>query len=224
MQRIPEIEVIGQPTDARRFNEVMGKSPVQAEYRHLAREVAANLPQGGKVLDVGTGTGFVAVEVASLLRQKVQVIGLDLSEAMLSLAAENAAARGVSAFVTWRMGDAKSMPFETGEFDFIVSSGSLHHWDEPRRVFDEIARVLKPGGGCLVRDSKRLLRRRERLFAWLIGLSIPADFRKHYWGSIRSSYTSDELRQVLGRSRLQGWRVMEDIMDIMVLKECGKSQ
>lgn len=218
MQRIPETEVIAQPTDARRFNEVMGKGPVQAEYRRLARDVAAMLPKGGKILDVGTGTGFVAVEVARLLREKGQVIGLDMSNAMLNLAAENAAARGVSAFINWRVGDAKNMPFETGEFDFVVSSGSLHHWDEPHRVFDEIARVLKPGGGCMVRDSKRLLKRRERLFAWLIGLSIPADFRKHYWGSIHSSYTRDELRQVLGCSRLQGWRVMEDIMDILVLK------
>ncbi|MBN2146982.1 MAG: class I SAM-dependent methyltransferase [Anaerolineales bacterium] len=219
MQRIPETEVIGQLADARRFNEVMGKGLVQAEYRRLAQDVATMLPHGGKVLDVGTGTGFVAVEIANLLREKGQVIGLDLSDAMLSLAAENAVARGVSAFITWRVGDAKNMPFEVGEFDFVVSSGSLHHWDEPRRVFSEIARVLKPGGGCLVRDSKRLLKRCERLFAWLIALSIPADFRKHYWASIRSSYTSNELRQMLQRSRLQGWRVMEDWMDIAVLKE-----
>ncbi len=217
--RIPEAEVIEQATDARRFNEVMGKGPVQAEYRRMARDVAARLPDGGKILDVGTGTGFVTIEIANLLRGKAQVIGLDLSQAMLSLAAENAAARGVSEFVSWRVGDAKNMPFEAGEFDFVVSSGSLHHWDEPRRVFDEIARVLKPGGGCLVRDSKRLLKRRERLFAWLIGLSIPADFRKHYWGSIHSSYTPDELRQLLQTSRLQGWRIAEDVMDIFVAKE-----
>jgi len=218
MERTPEAEAIEQASDARRFNQVMGKGLVQVEYRRLAREVAAMLPNGGNILDVGTGTGFVAIEIACLLRDKAHVIGLDLSQAMLSLAAENAAARGVNDFVSWRIGDAKEMPCETGEFDFVTSSGSLHHWDEPRRVFDEIARVIKPGGQCLVRDSKRLLRRRERLFAWLIGLTIPADFRKHYWGSINSSYTPNELCQVLQSSRLQGWEVMEDVMDIVVLK------
>jgi len=220
MDRIPEQEVIQQIEDARRFNQVMGKGLVQHEYRQLARDVVAmGIPAGGNILDLGTGTGFVAIEIARLLDRKAQVIGLDLSEAMLALAAENAARNGVAGAITWRIGDAGKIPFADGELDFVVSSGSLHHWEKPLVVFNEIARVLKPDGQCLVRDSKRLVRLAPRLFAWVIGLTIPTDFRKHYWGSIRSSYTPGELRQILGRSRLQGWRLMEDVMDLMVVKE-----
>ncbi|MBN2004315.1 MAG: class I SAM-dependent methyltransferase, partial [Anaerolineae bacterium] len=79
--------------DARRFNEFMGSNRFrQQEYRELAQRVAGmGIPDGSKVLDVGTGTGFVAIEVAKLLRERsVQVVGLDLSPAMLTLAAENA--------------------------------------------------------------------------------------------------------------------------------------
>jgi ubiquinone/menaquinone biosynthesis C-methylase UbiE len=220
MERIPEQEVIQQLKDARRFNQVMGKGLVQREYHQLARNVEAmGVPAGGKILDLGTGTGFVAIEIARLQGSNAQVIGLDLSEAMLTLAAENAAQKAVADRITWRMGDADRMPFADGELDFVVSSGSLHHWEEPLLVFDEIARVLKPDGQCLVRDSKRLTHFGSRLFAWVIGLTIPPDFRKHYWGSIRSSYTSDELRWILQRSRLQGWRIEEDVMDLVVVKE-----
>jgi ubiquinone/menaquinone biosynthesis C-methylase UbiE len=70
----------------------MGNRFRQHEYRALAREAAAlGIPPGSKVLDVGTGPGFVAIEVArSLQGTGCQVIGLDLSEVMLALAAENA--------------------------------------------------------------------------------------------------------------------------------------
>lgn len=217
MQRIPEQEAIRPLADARRFNQVMGARYIQREYQKLAHDVLAmGVPMGGQVLDVGTGSGYVAIQVAGLLQGKAQVVGLDLSESMLRLAAENAAGRGLAAAITWRVGDARQMPFPGAEFDFVVSSGSLHHWDDPAAVFREIARVLKPGGKCLARDSKRLTQAAPRLLAWAIGLSIPPDFRKHYWGSIQASYTRSELEVILRRSGLQNWRVEEDVMDLMV--------
>jgi ubiquinone/menaquinone biosynthesis C-methylase UbiE len=221
MERIPESETIAEVTDARRFNEFMGSNRFrQQEYRRLAREaVALGVPPRGKVLDVGTGPGFVAIKVARLLQGTgCEVVGMDLSTAMLTIAAENAAKEGLNGTLTWREGDAKAMPFDDGEFDLIVCNDSLHHWVDPLPVFDEIARVLKQDGKCIVHDSKRLEKWTARLFSRLIGRMIPADFRMHYWNSIRSSYTPDELRTVLGRSRLQGWHIVEEFMDLMVVK------
>jgi ubiquinone/menaquinone biosynthesis C-methylase UbiE len=220
MERIPENEAIAEMQDTHRYNQVMSGRLVQHEYRRLARDVVEmGVPPGGKVLDVGTGPGFVALEIARLLRGSAQVVGLDLSRAMLTVAAENARREGLGDALAWREGDAKAIPFDDGEFDFVVSSGSLHHWDDPLVVLDEIARVLKDDGQCIVRDSKRLQRWGPRLFAWAIGMTIPRDFRVHYWGSIRSSYTGDELSQILQRSRLKGWRIVEDVMDVMIVKE-----
>jgi ubiquinone/menaquinone biosynthesis C-methylase UbiE len=145
MKRIPENEAIAEMEDARYYSKMMSGWLVQHEYRALAREVARmGVPPGGRVLDVGTGPGFVAIEVARLLRGNgCEIVGLDLSKAMLTVAAENAQREGLSGTLTWREGDAKAMPFDDGEFDFVVSSGSLHHWEDPLIVFDEIARVLK---------------------------------------------------------------------------------
>jgi ubiquinone/menaquinone biosynthesis C-methylase UbiE len=222
MERIPESEAIAEPVDARRFSEVMGSNRFrQADYRRLARRaVGLTTPLEGKVLDIGTGPGFVAIEVAKLLKETgCQVVGMDLSQAILTLAAENATKVGLNGTLSWREGDAKAMPFKDGEFDLIVSNDSLHHWDDPLLVFDEIARVLKDGGRCIIHDSKRLQRRWPWLFVKTISLTIPRDFRVHWWNSIKSSYTADELRAILERSRLTGWRIEEDFMDLMVVKE-----
>jgi ubiquinone/menaquinone biosynthesis C-methylase UbiE len=221
MERLPESEAIAEMADARRYSQAMRNRLVQHEYRRLAREVVKmGVPPGGKVLDVGTGPGFVAIEIARLLRGSgCQVVGLDLSQAMLTVAVQNERREGLTGMLTWREGDAKAMPFEDGEFDFVVSSGSLHHWEDPLRVFDEVARVLKEDGQFIIRDSKRLQGRAPRLFAWVIGLTIPPDFRAHYWNSIKSSYTTPELCSMLERSQLKGWRIAEDFMDVMVVKE-----
>ena len=113
------------------------------------------MPPGGKVLDVGTGPGFVAIEVARLLCGiGCEVVGMDLSSAMLAQAAENAAREGLNGMLTWREGDAKAMPFGDGEFDLIVCNDSLHHWEDPLPVFDEIERVLKDDAKCIVHDSR----------------------------------------------------------------------
>jgi ubiquinone/menaquinone biosynthesis C-methylase UbiE len=197
----------------------MGGRLRQHEYRDLARQaVEMGVPPGGRVLDVGTGPGFVAIAVARLLQGSgCEVVGLDLSQAMLALAAENAAQAGLNS-LTWRVGDAKNMPFEDNEFDFIISNDSLHHWDDPVPVLNEIARVLKDDGQCVVHDSKRLQSRAPRLVAGAIGMLIPSDFRVHYWNSIKSSYTPQELHSILERSRLRG-RVVEGFMDLTIVKE-----
>jgi ubiquinone/menaquinone biosynthesis C-methylase UbiE len=222
MERIPESESIAEMADARRFSEMMGGNRLrQYEYRRLALEaVDMGIPPGGKVLDVGTGPGFVAIEIARLLQGTgCAVVGLDLSRAMLTLAAENAAREGLDSALTWREGDAKAMPFDHAEFDLVICNDSLHHWENPVLVFDEIARVLKDNGHCLVHDSKRLQRWAPRFVTWAIGMTIPRDFRLHYWNSIKSSYTPAELQAVLKRSRLQGWRIVEDFMDLTIVKE-----
>ncbi|MBN1933234.1 MAG: class I SAM-dependent methyltransferase [Anaerolineae bacterium] len=220
MQRVPESEAIAEMKAARQFNQVMGGKFIQEDYARLARDVVEmGVPPTGKVLDIGTGPGFVAIQVAQRLPESVRVTGLDLSAAMLAVAAENARRAGLNGRVSWREGNAKAMPFADGEFDFVVSSGSLHHWEDPLAVLNEIARVLKPGGRCIVRDSKRLYKLWPKAVAWAIGLLVPPDFRVHYWNSIRSSYTADELEDLVAQSKLEGARVEQSLLDVMIVKE-----
>ena len=121
--------------------------------------------------------------------------------------------------LTWREGNYMKIPFTDGEFDLVTSNDSLHHWEDPLPVFNEIARVLKEDGRCILRDTKRQRKFIPRLLAWAIGLFIPSAFRRHYWNSLRSSFTADELRRILDQSRLTGWRIEEGFMDLTVIKE-----
>src|SRR5262249_33479873 len=84
-------------------------------FRAAADLVAAQLAPGGMVLEVAPGPGYTAIELAK--RGDFQVVGLDISESFVRMAAENAAKAGVS--VTFRQGNASAMPFDANSFDFI---------------------------------------------------------------------------------------------------------
>jgi demethylmenaquinone methyltransferase / 2-methoxy-6-polyprenyl-1,4-benzoquinol methylase len=100
---------------------------------------------GDRVLDVATGTGMVACQLAT--RYGCAVVGLDQSERMLGrarakLAADPALARRIDLVV----GEAERLPFDDGEFDALTFTYLLRYVDDPGATMRELARVVKPGG------------------------------------------------------------------------------
>ena len=144
---------------------------------------------GGKVLDVGTGTGLLAIEFATRV-PGVEVTGLDLSDVVLGLARDNVQRSEVPLRVSFEKGDAEDMPFEDDTFDLVISSNTLHLIENPIRMLDEIQRVLKPQCALLISDLRR---------SWLGVLS--RDFR--------ASYSPQEVKDLLSQSRLQNWEVKD---------------
>lgn len=166
---------------------------MRGEYRRLAAK-AAEAIQAGRVLEIGPGPGFIAIEIASLL-PGVQVVGLDLSKTMIDIATGNAREQGVSERVAFREGDAAKMPFEDASFDFVISSGSLHHWQETKRIFQEIHRVLKPGCRALLSDL-----RSDAPVDEVQQFATQIDSRFMRWGlrhSFREGYTVQEAEQLV---------------------------
>lgn len=111
-------------------------------YRRLAeRSMAAfDLPLGGRrVLDLGCGTGFYS---EALSAAGAEVVAADLSFDDLRLARERHPA-------TLRC-DGTRLPFPDGAFDGVFCSNMLEHTPTPERIFDEIERVLRPGGWAWV--------------------------------------------------------------------------
>jgi demethylmenaquinone methyltransferase / 2-methoxy-6-polyprenyl-1,4-benzoquinol methylase len=111
--------------------------------RALVRAVE---PQPGeRVLDVATGTGMVAAELAR--RAPCQVVGLDQSEAMLGAArARLARSPELAGRVTFVTGEAERLPFDDGEFDALTFTYLLRYVDDPAATMRELARVVRPGG------------------------------------------------------------------------------
>jgi ubiquinone/menaquinone biosynthesis C-methylase UbiE len=126
---------------------------MQEAYANLADRVTAVINEE-TLLEVGPGPAFVSIEISKRI-PRVQIIGLDISETMIGIGRRNVAEAGLSERITFRHGDAAKMPFDDAKFDFVVSSGSLHHWGKPVEVFDEIYRVLKLGQPALVYDVRK---------------------------------------------------------------------
>jgi SAM-dependent methyltransferase len=118
----------------------------------VAADVARLAPPGGRVLDVGCGPGRLAIPLA---RHGLDVTGLDLDPAMIERARINAGrALGDDRRPTFVVGDAASLAFPDGSFDLVVSTMSMHHWEDPIAGLREIARVLRPGGRALIWDLR----------------------------------------------------------------------
>lgn len=103
---------------------------------------------GGVIVDLGSGTGYLSIEIAKRIPAE-QVYGIDLSPKMVEIATRHA---GSTPNVTFKFGDVSQLAFENQSVDFIVSTGSLHHWKQPDKVFDECYRVLKNGGQAWIYD------------------------------------------------------------------------
>jgi SAM-dependent methyltransferase len=122
--------------------------------RPIAADVAAAAPAGGRVLDVRCGPGHLAIQLAR--EHGLEVIGLDLDSAMIERARANAERVGADdgGRPSFFVGDVASLPFPDGSFDVVVSTLSMHHWDDPSAGLAEIARVLRPGARSLIWDLR----------------------------------------------------------------------
>jgi ubiquinone/menaquinone biosynthesis C-methylase UbiE len=192
IQRKPlECGVFEDEKAARRYDkEIRTRTQnLSKSFVYIAREWGIT---DGKVLDVGTGTGRLAIEFARSI-SGVQVVGLDLSEVALKVARENVQDGDMAPRVSLKMGNAEDMPFEDDTFDLVISSNTLHLVKNPVSMFNEIHRVLKPQAGFLISDLRR---------SWLGVLT------EH----IRASYTRQEVQDLLNQSRLQNWTIRDSFL------------
>lgn len=118
--------------------------------RRWRRKAVGSLdPAGGPVLDIGTGTGDIAIEI---IRQwaDATVAGLDPAAQMLSIAARKIERAGVSASVSLQAGDALALPYADGSFSGAITAFCLRNVEDRPQMLREMHRVLRPGGRAVV--------------------------------------------------------------------------
>src|SRR5262245_31171654 len=112
----------------------------------------AHLEPGHSVLDVGCGTGTLAIAAKRHVGPTGTVSGIDASSEMLARAEKKARRAGIK--VDWKLAAAQALPFPDAQFDAVLNTVMLHHLPRKGReqCAGEMRRVLKPGGHLLVVD------------------------------------------------------------------------
>ncbi len=100
--------------------------------------------KGKTCLDAGCGGGRFVIALAKLGVERVE--GIDISDQAVLAAQDRIAERNLSQTAHVQVASVLDIPFPDRTFDYVVSSGVIHHTPDPKRGFDEIVRVIKPGG------------------------------------------------------------------------------
>ncbi len=127
-----------------RMNAVMTVG-LDRHWRERAVDLAAAAP-GDRVLDVATGTGDLALELARRVAPRGEVVGADFSEAMLDVART----KGSGAGVRFEVANALKLPYRDDEFDAATVGFGARNFSDLRRGLSEMVRVVRPGGRVVV--------------------------------------------------------------------------
>ena len=173
--------------------------PLSDLYKEVADEVTSTIASG-RILDVGTGPGYLPFEIAKRA-PSLTITGIDLSSAMVRIARANAIKRGFSDRLRFLQANASDLPFEDGYFDLVVSTLSFHHWARPLDCLKELHRVLKADAEAWIYDARRDTTKEvntqfRKRYGWLLAFLALNLARAH------SSVTLKEIEAILASPEL----------------------
>jgi ubiquinone/menaquinone biosynthesis C-methylase UbiE len=204
LARVLEPEVMDTAQEASDYD-AMDHREVNARF---VDDLLAAQPSPGRVLDVGTGTALIPIELCSRAPE-ASVDAIDLAAHMLELAKRNVTRAGLDGRVRPALQDAKKAGWPEGAFDTVMSNSIVHHIPDPRDVLAEMWRLTRAGGTLFVRDLARPGddRRVRELVATYAAVPerLPADLRAMherqrdlFEASLRAALTSSEVQAIVG--------------------------
>ena len=134
------------------LNHTLSMSIDRVWRRRVVGEVRRAKP--GRILDVATGTGDLAIAMARRIRD-VQVLGVDLSEQMLAVARRKIEARGLDGRIVLDRGDAERLAVADASVDVATVAFGVRNFGDLGAGLRELARTIKPGGKVVILEFSR---------------------------------------------------------------------
>ncbi|WP_321992553.1 class I SAM-dependent methyltransferase [Marispirochaeta aestuarii] len=168
----------------------------------------------GRVLELGPGPGYLGLE---WLKETADtyLIGVDISPAMIAIAERNRKDYGLQERAEYLHATVMDIPLKNESVDAVFSNGSLHEWENPGSVIDEMFRVLKPGGKIFISDLKRTMNVLILLFMKFMvkGKAIKRGLET----SVRAAYTANEIAAVFSGTRFGACSIKETPFGIEIV-------
>jgi ubiquinone/menaquinone biosynthesis methyltransferase len=175
-------------------------------------------PPGVRALDLATGTGDIAIALAS---EGARVVGLDITLRMIELA------KGKSDVARFLVGDMLALPFPSGSFDLVTTGYGLRNVPNLSTAIDEIGRVLAPGGQVLSLDfnrpANRIVRSTYLAYLTIVGATLgwilhrDPDTYRYIPASIRQYPGAEAVARLFearGFTRVRSYPVLGGLMTI----------
>jgi len=144
------------------LNHVMSLNVDKLWRRHALKAIVDGTPQD--ILDVACGTGDSTVSIARAAAEGSRIVGVDISEGMMSLVGEKAEKAGVGDRIQLQMADGEALPFEEGRFDRVTCAFGIRNFEHREKGLAEFRRVLKEGGRTVILE---LSVPQNRLVRWV---------------------------------------------------------
>ncbi len=134
--------------EAKEFDR-MAREIYAPAYSEIARQILSGTGiNRGKCIDLGCGPGYLGLALAQI--SELNVCLLDKKPEMLGIARQNICDRNLETRVKTLSVDVSNLPMEDNSVQLAVSRGSIFFWEEPVEVFNEVYRVLSPGGKAVI--------------------------------------------------------------------------
>ncbi len=215
-RRVHEPEVMDDEARAALEREAAG-ARLDRRDESFVRAVARRAPREARLLDVGAGTGAVAVRLA-LERPDLTIVAVDLSDSMFRAARRRVREAGLHHRIRIRKANSRKLPFRGRSFDMVVSNALLHHLPDPTPSFDEWTRLLSRGGSVFLRDLRRPGPSRMALHIRRHGSSYRGKARRLFADSVRAAFKVSEMREIVEASRLAGCKVRPQFAAYLVVE------
>ncbi len=166
--------------------------------RRFVEDFLAVSPHLDEVLDLGTGTARIPIELCRRAGD-ARVLAIDLSGEMLHLARVNIEIASLRDRILPQKVDAKGLPFDANRFSAVMSNSIVHHIPDPRPALAEAVRVVRVGGALFIRDLARpadvvTLERLVELYA----AGTNDHQRQLFADSLHAALTVAEMREIAG--------------------------